>query len=103
MLSGYYLYLWNKEYFFVTDYERKTNKLIEKIIKSLNVSLMECNKIHLKDNLLKAKCEIKEVVYPEDFGENKAGSKRKYYNIYGKNFSGFGSFVDDGQTIIINL
>lgn len=103
MLTGYYLNLWNKEYFFVTDYERITNKLIERIIKSLNAPLTEGNKIYLKDNLLKGKCEIKEVVYSEDFGENKAGSKRKYYNIYGKNFSGYGSFIDDGQTIIINL
>ena len=76
MLSGYYLYLWNKEYFLVTDYERKTNKLFERIIKSLN----DENIGYLKHNLLNAKCEIKEVVYPEEFGENKAGSKRKYYN-----------------------
>ena len=103
MLSGYYLYTWNKEYFFVTDYERKTNKLFERIIKSLNVPLNDENIAYLKHNLLNAKCEIKEVVYPEDFGENKAGSKRKYYNIYGKNFSGYGSFLDDGKTIIINL
>lgn len=103
MLSGYYLYVWNKEYFFVTDYERKTNKLIERIIKSLNARFNDENIKYLKNNLLKAKCEIKELEYPEDFGENKAGSKRKYYNIYGENFGGYGSFLDDGQTIIINL
>ena len=103
MLSGYYLYTWDKEYFFVTGYERKTNKLIERIIKSLNVCLNDENINYLKHNLLKAKCEIKELDYPEDFGKNKAASKRKYYDIYGKNFSGYGSFLDDGQTIIINL
>lgn len=103
MLSGYYLYTRGKEYFFVTDYERKTNKLIERIIKSLNVSLNDENVNYLKHNLLKAKCEIKEVYYPEDFGGNKVGSKRKYYDIYGENFGGYGSFLDDGQTIIINL
>lgn len=80
-----------------------TNVLINDILLHLNCSLTKENKDYIRYNILKAELEIKELKYQEDMDGFKKGQIRKYYNIYGKNFSGYGSFLDDGKTKIIVL
>lgn len=102
-MNGYYLYLGGYEYFFKTERTKLTNKLINDILLHLKASLTQENIDYIRHNVLKAELEIKELKYPEDMDGFKKGQIRKYYNIYGKNFCGFGSFLDDGKTKLIIL
>lgn len=102
-MKGFYLYLGGYEYFFKTERIKLTSKLIDDILLNLNCSLIQENRDYIRHNVLKAELEIKELKYPEDMDGFKKGQTRKYYNIYGKNFGGFGSFLDDGKTKLIVL
>lgn len=103
MKNGYYLQIDGFEYFFITDAKKKTRKLIEEILNKLCAPVNENNVAYLVHNLLRANLEVKSFIYPSDLGGEYAGKRREYYNIFGENFSGYGSFVDDGKTVIIHL
>lgn len=102
-MKGFYLYLGGYEYFFKTERIKLTDKLINEILQHLHCSLTPENRDYIRHNVIKAELEIKELKYPEDMDGFKKGQIRKYYNIYGKNFGGYGSFVDDGKTKLIIL
>lgn len=97
-MTGFTLYVGRKDVFIETEYIRKTKELAKKIILAMN----KTGKFDIPDNaqaidavlwnLQKAKCEIRTLP-----------NGKQYYDIYGKNFGGKGSFVDDGNTIIIKL
>lgn len=92
MKKGFYLFAKNKDYFFVTSQQNKTQKLAEKILQRLNIAPTESNLKIALFRLQKANCEIKTL-----------NNGRQYYEIFGDNFGGCGSFVDDGNTIILNI
>lgn len=102
-MNGFYLYLGGYEYFFKTERTRLTNKLIDDILLNLHCNLTQENRDYIRYNVLRAELEIKELKYQEDIDGFKKGQTRKYYNIYGENFGGYGSFVDDGKTKLIIL
>ena len=87
-----------KDVFIETNRSRKTKDLAKLIIRKLNGTDL----FHIPDApmvihdvlyyLQKAECEIKTL-----------SDGRQYYDIHGKNFGGKGSFVDDGNTVIIHI
>lgn len=96
-MTGFTLYVNGKDIFIQTSYTRKTKELARKIIRAMNnvgydlpdnAACIDAVLWHLQ----KAKCEIRTL-----------SNGRQYYEIYGDKFGGSGSFVDDGNTIIINL
>lgn len=90
MMHGFTFMLGRKDVFIETDAKNKTKKLAEKILLKLKLPANPDTEKELLYYLKKATCEIK-------------GNNRKYYDISGDNFGGNGSFVDDGNTIIIRL
>jgi hypothetical protein len=100
MMKGYYFYTPCKEYFFVTEQTKRTEKLCEKVLQALEQD--DCEYIvngkyygaygvfSIHDKLEPATCEVK---HTEKFGD--------YYDIKGENFGGAGSFVKDGKTKIV--
>lgn len=90
MKRGFTLYANGKDYFFITDKVRKTDRLARKICRALQYpdapSVVDAIIHHLQPATLEVK-----------------GVKRKYYEIAGNGFGGKGSFVDDGKTVVIEL
>lgn len=99
MKKGFYFALWGYEFFVETEQKNKTNKLVEKIINAINqntkipkvIEITEGNISYILYLLTRANLEVKHC------------SRCSYYNIFGNNFSGYGSNVEDGKTIIIKL
>ena len=97
-MKGFTLYAKGKDYFFVSNYKNKTRELAKKIIRKMNGTGdfdIPDNAAGIDDilwNLRKAECEI-----------CTTASGKQYYEIHGEGFGGAGSFVDDGNTIIITL
>lgn len=101
-MKGYYFYTPSKEYFFVTEQMRRT----EKLCKAVEDYLIEdgCRRVYngkyhgvcgdssIKDKLKAGTCEVK---HTENNGD--------YYNIKGEGWGGCGSFVHDGKTKIVLL
>lgn len=97
-MKGFTLYVKGKDCFFVTNKVRKTKQLAKEIIYKLNGT----GQFDIPDDpavihdvlyyLQKAECEIKTL-----------SNGKQMYEIYGDNFGGKGSFVDDGKTVIINI
>lgn len=88
---GWTFYSGSKDYFIISDYEKKTEHFIVKILKSLGHKCSDENIRYLSFALRKATLEIREC------------SLGSYYEIYGDNFGGCGSFVNDGKTVVIEL
>ena len=95
---GYYIRVYNKDCFLVTDAQKRTKALA---LEFLNKIQNELNKfINIDDATLEfsqkrmqpAFCEIKTL-----------NNGSQYYEIFGNNFGGCGSFVNDGNTIILNI
>ena len=94
-MKGFYLYTRNREYFFLSDRTRKSKKLASVVcdrIASPGYTVTPEDIETVMCNLRPAKCEIKTLV-----------NGRQYYNISGHGFGGYGTFVDDGQTVVIDL
>ena len=89
-MKGFTFYSHGKDYFVKTSKVNKTESLARKILSLLNLPITTDNIDILLFKLCRANCEIK-------------GNERKYYEIYGDNFGGRGSFIDDGYTVIIEL
>lgn len=100
MVKGWYFVIGKKEFFCETKRQNKTTGLCEGILKSLNQPVTEGNIEYLKTKLLKANLEVKWCPDVPDMGIK----GHYYYNIWGKNFSGYGSDdVDDGKTIVFRI
>lgn len=96
MMNGFYIHVYGKDCFMVTNAKNKTKRLaldfINKIQNKINrFSEIDENTLKIIQNKISAAhCEIKTTK-----------DNRQYYNIFGENFGGYGSFVDDGETIIV--
>ena len=89
-MNGYTFMLGGKDYFIVTNQTRKTKQLAIKILKCMDIAVSDNGIEFLMNNMYKATCVVR-------------GEKRQYYEISGADFGGRGSFIDDGNTIIIYL
>lgn len=90
MLRGFTLYANGKDYFFITDKVNKTKALAKEICRAALIPDAPSVIHDVLRNLQRATLEIK-------------GEKRKYYEISGEGFGGKGSFIDDGNTVVIEL
>ena len=81
-----------KDVFVETKLKNKTQNLASEILKKLGEPDNPDTRSELLWYLRKAECEIKTL-----------SNGRQYYEIHGNGFGGKGSFVDDGNTIIIKL
>ena len=81
-----------KDVFVETKLKNKTQNLASEILKKLDEPDNPDTRIELLWYLQRAECEIKTL-----------SNGRQYYEIHGENFGGKGSFVDDGNTIIIKI
>ena len=102
ILSGFYFNIGRKEFFVKTDYKNKTQVLAKKILRKL---LLPENPDTIKELLyyiIPANCQIKHL---EANSERMVSPEGKYYyNIFGKNFSGYGSEdINDGKTIVFEI
>lgn len=92
IMYGFTFQLGQKDIFIKTSLKNKTQGLARKILCKLGIPENPDTIRTLLYYLAKATCEIKT---PSDGVQ--------YYNIAGENFSGHGSDVNDGRTIIIEL
>lgn len=90
MAKGFTLYAKGKDWFFVTDKVRKTKTLARQICRAMSVPDAPSVIDAVLHNMQKATLDVK-------------GDKRKYYEISGDGFGGKGSFIDDGNTVVIEL
>lgn len=89
-MTGFTFPLGNKDVFVVTEAKRKTRTLARQILRKM--MLPDGRADELLYWLQKAECDIKTL-----------SNGKQYYEIHGDGFGGNGSFVDDGNTIIITL
>lgn len=91
-MNGFTFTMSDKDIFIKTELKNKTEGLARKILHKLEIP-ESLNYIKLVLYVLqRATCEIKVT-----------STGREYYEISGKDFGGRGSFVDDGNTFIIEL
>lgn len=96
--EGWYFNLGRKEIFIYTNRTHKTQTFLSKILQKLELPDNPDTRKELSYYLIKANMEIKHCP------ETEFGPAHDYYNIFGKNFSGYGSEdINDGKTIIINM
>lgn len=96
-MKGFTFTLGHKDIFVETELKNKTESFASKIFRKLvNLGYDIPDNPNTRKDLLywiqPAECEIRTL-----------SNGNQYYNIHGKNFGGKGSFVDDGNTVIIKL
>ena len=102
VLKGFYFNLGKNEIFVKTDYARKTKSLASKILRKFSLPENPDTIKEILYYLMPAWCEIKFCKGHHDGPLQ--WNDRYYYNIYGKNFSGFGSDnINDKHTIVIEI
>lgn len=84
---GYTFYLQGKDYFVETGCSKKTKSLLAKVSQKIGVQPAPGALLWLQEHMVKAQCK--------DMGT--------YWEISGKDFGGYGSFKNDGKTVIITL
>ena len=101
-MQGYYFYTPKKEYFFVTEQTKRTDRLCAKVLQVLEDD--ECEYIvngkyygafgvfSIHDKLEKGTCEVK---HTEKFGD--------YYDIKGEGWGGKGGFVSENKIKVVYL
>ena len=92
-MNGFHFFLNGKDYFVETIRTNKTKNLARKILPMIGASDTEGNINALLHRMQKATCEIKKSMYAD----------RYYYEISGDGFGGYGSWTDDGETIILKM
>lgn len=92
IMHGFTFPLGRKDVFVKTNLQNKTEGLARKILLKMQLPENPDTRKEILYWLEKATCEIKTLA-----------SGRKFYEIAGRNFGGRGSFVDDGNTIIVEL
>ena len=95
-MEGFTFYLHGKDYFVETKQVNKTKKLAEKILPLIGASVTDGNIEALLYRMRKATCKIC-TCHNTDRKEN------RYYEISGENFGGLGSWLNDGETIVLTL
>ena len=100
MKQGWYFNIGAKEYFIESNRQNKTRNFICKILDTIKAPITDANISFIQNRLLKANMEIKHCSACADLGVK----EHDYYNIYGDNFSGYGSDdINDGFTIILKI
>lgn len=100
MKTGWYFNVGRKEYFVETMQQNKTRAFLEKVLVAGNWEVSDGNIGFLRQNMIKANLEIKHCPACPDLNVK----AHDYYNIFGKNFSGYGSEdITDGKTIILKV
>lgn len=100
MKIGWYFNVGRKEFFVESNQQNKTRKFAEKILETMKVPVTDGNISFLLYSLIKANLEIKHCPACPDLGVE----EHDYYNIFGKNFSGYGSEnINDGMTVILTV
>ena len=94
-MYGFTFFLRGKDYFVETSQVKRTKTLARKILPEIGASITEGNIDCLLNMMKPAICEIKTC--------NTDRKENRYYDIYGENFGGVGSWLNDGETIIIKL
>lgn len=89
-MKGFTFTYGKKDVFVETEYKNKTENLASKILRKMLLPDNPDTRKEVLHYLQKAECDIK-------------GNVKKYYEIHGDGFGGKGSFIDDGNTIIIKL
>lgn len=92
MKYGFYMYMFNTDFFFVTDRHNKTATLAKKILQALGIPADEINIDFVLQNITPAVLEVKEI-----------STGRKYNDIHGAGFGGCGHFQDENKDIIVVL
>ena len=95
IMNGFHFFLNGKDYFVETSRIKKTKTLARKILPLIGAKDTEGNAEYLLYLMRKATCEIRTC--------NTDRKENRYYEISGENFGGCGSWVDDGETIILVL
>lgn len=96
MKNGFYIYFRGVDYFYATEKKNKTDALAIDFLNKIQNHLNRFGNInaqtvaYYKKAMQRATCEIRTLQ-----------SGRKYYEISGKNFSGYGTFIDDGKTVVL--
>lgn len=100
MKTGFYFRLGKKEVFVVTNRKNVTEKLLSTILRKLLLPDNPDIRRELRYYIVPANLEIKHCPANAEMNVK----EHDYYNIWGKNFSGYGSEdVNDGNTIIVEL
>ncbi len=89
VFKGFYFNIGKKEFFCKTAYKNKSNILAGKILDKLEIQNKPATRAELIYYLLPAFCEVK------------TAGEFQYFNIYGKNFFGFGPDNADSENIVI--
>lgn len=92
--TGFAFAVRGKDFFVVTDQKRKTSAFAGAVLAAMNASGevvrdAEAERAALVQMMRPAVLEVK---------QSKCG---EYYDIHGENFGGWGSFVDDGKTVVL--
>lgn len=93
-MNGFTFYLRQKDYFVVTDRKNKTTALAEKVLSFIGCSVTPGNTAEILRRMRRATCDL-------CFYEWTDRLEKHFYDIHGDGFSGFGSWVDDGKTILL--
>lgn len=96
-MKGFTFTFGKKDVFVETELKNKTNALAQKILRKMvdvgyDIPDNSDTQRELLWYLQKAECDI-----------HTLSNGNQYYEIHGDGFGGRGSFVDDGNTIIIKL
>lgn len=100
-MEGYYFNVGKHEFFIETKRKRLTDIFIADVMKNAHLAPVTMETIkQLRYEMLPAFCEIKHCPAVPELGVK----EHDYYNIYGKNFGGYGSAdITDGYTHIIKM
>lgn len=91
-MTGFTFPYRGKDVFVNTERKNKSQRLASLILRKMLLPDNPDTRAELLYCLQKAECDI-----------NTLTDGRRYYEIHGENFGGKGSFVGDGNTIIINI
>ena len=98
--TGWYFPLGRNEVFVISNRIKKTDSFLSMILKKLEFPDNPDVRSELKYYLLPANLEMKFCPANPDLNTQ----DKYYYNIFGKNFSGYGSDdISDGRTVIIEI
>lgn len=93
-MNGFTFYLNHKDYFVVTDRKNKTAALAEKVLLLIGCPVTPGNTAEILRRMRKAVCDL-------CFCEWTNRLEKHSYDIHGDGFGGIGSWVDDGETILL--
>lgn len=90
--EGFYFQLGRKDCFAITEAKAKTRSLFQKICRRFELPANASTYDALRYNLKKGTIELKEL-----------SNGRRYYDISGIGFGGYGHFLDEEMDIVVKL